>query len=165
MIFRGNHKSFHSLLNSAALDKAIIKEIGHVWALLFTIEYLQNIKNAGVVPIGVAEKISINEKRERYIKRRVTHECSFPGPSGLLVNNRFQRESLQPCFYGFCLIRILHMISAMRSKWPKKILIEKNRPGRSLPPDTCKHDNHRHGGPNQKHSLCKTSSNAMFRSL
>ena len=90
------------------------------------IESLQSIKNAEVVPLGVAEQFSINEKGERYIKRRVTHDCSFPGPSGVSVNNRVQQESLQPCFYGFCLLRILHMISAMQRRWPtKRILIGK----------------------------------------
>ena len=83
-------------------------------------------QNAGVVPLRVSEKLSIKEKGGRYIKRLVTHDCSFPGPSGLSVNNRVQRESLQPCFYGFCLIRIIHMISSMQSKWPpKRILIGK----------------------------------------
>ena len=73
-----------------------------------------------------SRKFSINENGERYIKICVTHDCSFPGPSGLLVNNQVQQESLQPCFYGFCLLSILHMISAMRSRWPtKQILIGK----------------------------------------
>ena len=54
MILRGNHKSSHSVLNSAELDKSISKEIYHGWALPLTIEYLQSIKNAGVVPLGVA---------------------------------------------------------------------------------------------------------------
>ena len=63
---------------------------------------------------------------EWYIKRRVNHDCSLPGPSGLLVNNRIQRESLQSCFYGFCLLRILHTISEMRSICPtRRILIVK----------------------------------------
>ena len=88
-----------------------------------TIESLQSIKKSGVVPLGVAEEFSINKKGGRYIKGRVTHDFSFPGPSGLSVNNRVQQESLQPCFYGFCLLRILHMISAMRSIWPTKIII------------------------------------------
>ena len=83
MILRGNHKSSQSVLNAAALNKAISKEIDHGWALPFTIESLQRIKNAGVVPLGVAEQFSINEKGERYVKIRVTHDCSFPGPSGL----------------------------------------------------------------------------------
>ena len=68
MILRGNHKYSQSVLNAAALDKAIIKEIDHGWALPLTIESLQSIKNAGVVPLGVAEQLSINEKGERYVK-------------------------------------------------------------------------------------------------
>ena len=56
----------------------------------------KSIENAGVVPLGVAEQFSINEKGERYIKIRVTHYFSFPGPAGLSVNNRVQRESFQP---------------------------------------------------------------------
>ena len=75
MILRGNHKSSHSVLESAALDKSIRKDIDHGWALPLTIESLQSTKNTGVVPLGVAEKLSINKKGERYIKRRVTHDC------------------------------------------------------------------------------------------
>ena len=123
MILRGNHKSSHSVLNSASLEKAISKDIDHGWALPLTIEYLQSIKNSGVVPLGVAEQFSINEKGERYIKRRRNHDCSFPGPSGLSVNNRVQQELLQPCFYGFCLLRILHKIYAMRCRWPTKLIL------------------------------------------
>ena len=50
MILRGNHKSSHSVLNSAALDESISKEIDHVWALPLTIESLQNIKIQGSCP-------------------------------------------------------------------------------------------------------------------
>ena len=56
MVLRGNHTSSQSVLNAAALNKAIIKEIDHGWELPLTIEYLQSIKNAGVVPLGVAEQ-------------------------------------------------------------------------------------------------------------
>ena len=75
IIIRGNNKSLQSDLNSAALDKSISKEIDYGWALPLTIDSLQNIKNVGVVPLGVAEQFSLNEKEERYIKRRVTHYC------------------------------------------------------------------------------------------
>ena len=140
MILKGNHKSSHSVLNSSELDKSISKEIHHGWSLTLTIESLQSIKNTGVVPLWVAEQFSINEKREWYIKRRVTHDCSFPGTSELSVNNRVHRESLQPCSYGFCLLRILlHMISAMKSRWKKRILTEK-KPGRIITPDTCNYN-------------------------
>ena len=60
MIVRGNHKLSHSLLNADALDKAISKNIYQICALPLTIETLQKIKNAGVVPLEVAEQFSIN---------------------------------------------------------------------------------------------------------
>ena len=75
MIFRGNHKSSYSEMNSAVLEKSISKEINQGLVLPITIKYIQNIKNSGVVPLVVAEKVSINEKGERYIKRCVTHAC------------------------------------------------------------------------------------------
>ena len=50
------------------MDKAIIKENDHGRELPLKIRSLQNIKNAGVVTLGVVEQISINEKGQRYIK-------------------------------------------------------------------------------------------------
>ena len=91
-----------------------------------TIYSIHHIKNLGVVPLGVAEKFSINKKGEHYSKRCVTHNCSFQVPSGLSVNNQVLKETLQTCFYGFCFLRILHIIAAMCIKCPsKRILIGK----------------------------------------
>ena len=124
MILRGNHKSSHSVLNSSALDKAISKEIDHEWAFPLTIYSLQSSKNAWVLSLGVAQQFSINEKGGgRYTKGRVTPDWSFPGLLGILVNKQVQQDSLQPCFYGFCLLRILHMISTMRIRWPTKVIL------------------------------------------
>ena len=106
-------------MNSYSLDKSTSKEIDHVWASPLTIKYLQNIKNSGVLPLGVVEQFSIKEKEEHYIKRRVTRDCLLTGHSGLSVSNRVQIESLKPYYYCFCLLRILHMISATRNKWQK----------------------------------------------
>ena len=39
-----------------------------------TINQFSYIKNAGVVPIRLAEQLSINEKVERYTKGHVTHD-------------------------------------------------------------------------------------------
>ena len=91
MILRGNNKLSQSVLNTAALNKAISKKIDHGWSLPLTIEYLQSIKNTGVVPLGVAEYFSINEKGERYIRICITHDCLLPGPSGLSVNKLVQQ--------------------------------------------------------------------------
>ena len=33
------------------------------------------------------------------------------------MNNQVPKDTLKPCFYGFCLLRILHTIVAMCIKW------------------------------------------------
>ena len=95
----------------------------HGWALPLIIESIFHIKYAGVVPLGVSEKLSINEKVERYTKRRVTHYCSFTGPLGLSLNKRVLKENLHLCFYRFFLLRILHVITAILLKWPSKCIL------------------------------------------
>ena len=101
MLLRGNHKLERSELNTAALEKEIDKEVEQRWALLLTVESTHCIKNEGVVPLGVSEKLSINEKIEHYTKICVTQKCSLLGPSGLSINKRVLRDKIQPCFYGF----------------------------------------------------------------
>ena len=87
------------------------------------IDSICHIKDAGVILLGVAKTITINEKGERYTKRRVTHDCSFWGPSGLSVNNQVLRDTLHLCFYGFFPLRMLQMIAAMCIKWPSKCIL------------------------------------------
>ena len=123
MLIRDNLKSEKSVLNAAALDNSTYKKIEHRWVLPLTIDSICHIKKLGVVPLGVAEKFTINKKLEHYTKIRVTHDCSFPGSSGLSVNNWLLRDTLQTCFYGSCLIKIRHMIAAMRIKWPSKRIV------------------------------------------
>ena len=123
MLLRVNHKLARSALNAEALGESIDKEVERGWALPLTIDSLPRIKNAGVVPLGVAEQFSIDKKVECYTKSLVTHNFSLPGSLGLFVNNRVLKDILQPCFYVFCLLRILRMISAMRIKYPSKIIL------------------------------------------
>ena len=52
------------------------------------------------------------------MKRRTTHDCTFPGPSGLSCNIRTISESLEPCMFGFALKRILYGIHNMRFRHP-----------------------------------------------
>ena len=77
------------------------KEVEHGWALPIKIDLVHHVKDMGVIPLGVFEKISINEKGYVYTKRRFTHDCSFQDPSGLFVNNQVPRDSLHLCTNGF----------------------------------------------------------------
>ena len=99
MILRRNHKSAKTKLNAAVLEKSMVKEVKHGWDLPLTIDLVCHINNVGAVLLGLAEHFLVNYNREKYTKMCVTHDCSFTGPSGLLVNNRVLKATTQPCFY------------------------------------------------------------------
>jgi len=113
MLSRGNHQSAKK--NIALLQKAFDKEVKRGWLLPVTVESLTKIKNVSIIPLGIADQYSINEKGERIFKQRVTHDASFPAPSGRSVNNQVIEALLQDCIYGQCLRRIIHGIHNMRA--------------------------------------------------
>ena len=124
MIARGNHKSATSKENEEYLLQNYEKEVTRGWMLPVTFECVTKIKDAGVIPAGVATQFTIDDKGNRKTKRRTTHDASFPPPSEKSINNRMFRELLTNCFYGYCLIRILHVIHIMRYTHPcMRILI------------------------------------------
>lgn len=82
MIERGNHKSCERPDLNKALKKNITKELKRGWQIPLPIPYLLELKGAGIIPMGVQDQHSINEKGERIPKPRVTHDASFPNPSG-----------------------------------------------------------------------------------
>ena len=126
MIARGNHKSATAPEVASTLLKNYTKEVEHGWMLPVTLESVAKIKGAGVIPIGVAQQQSVDEKGNRYTKFRTTHDASFPPPSEQSINDRLLKTVLYPCYYGHCLIRILHLIHKMRLTEPQvRILISK----------------------------------------
>ena len=86
--------------------------------LPITIESLKKLKGAAVIPVGVASQFSINDKGQQITKRRTTHDATFPPPSEQSINNRMIRDLLADCFFGHCLLRILHQIHIMRLTHP-----------------------------------------------
>lgn len=123
---RGNHQSSLIPENAAALDKAFTKEVQNRWALPLLPSSLKSIPNASVTPLGVAVQWTIDENRNRKLKRRTTHDCTFPGPSGLSCNLRILQDELEPCTYGHALLRFLHGIHFMRYRYPnRKIFMTK----------------------------------------
>ena len=84
----------------------------------FLKEDVMKIPNTSVIPAGVATQWTISDKGERIIKRRPTHDASRPGPSGLSVNNRCDKELLDECLIGHCLLRLLHQVHALRLLHP-----------------------------------------------
>ena len=113
-INRGNHKSATTEEGLKSINKAYDKEVKYGWQIPILPSVIKSLKNASVTPLGVATQWTINEKNERIIKRRVTHDCTFPGPSGNSANTRVPDENLEDCIYGFTLRRILHEAHQMR---------------------------------------------------
>jgi hypothetical protein len=118
MLQRGNHQSTATPENKKALTKAMDKEVRQQWAIPIHIDCITDILESSVTPLGVAVQWSINEENERILKRRTTHDCTFPGPSGLSCNKRVIEELLEPCTYGHALKRFLHGIHAIRRRHP-----------------------------------------------
>ena len=126
MINRGNHKSTQDKENSKALHKGYLKEIEHGWMIPVTIESVYHIKNAMVLPLGIVCQQTLDIHGQSTIKRRITHDCSFPTPSGTSMNINTNLDLLDECIYGHCLWRILHDIHRQRIEFPNtRILISK----------------------------------------
>jgi len=112
MLARGNHKS--AIKNIETLQKAFTKEVKKGWLLPVTIESLTKIKHLSIIPLGIADQLTIDEFGNKKPKKRVTHDASFPAPSGRSVNNTVIEGLLQDCIYGQCLRRILNCIHNLR---------------------------------------------------
>jgi len=72
------------------------------FALLLSLDVLDKIKGASIAPLGCHKHSSINALGEITPKYRLTHDQSFPGPSGFSVNNRVQKDLLPPIMFCKC---------------------------------------------------------------
>ena len=127
-IKRGNHKSASKSKNVLDfVNKQYNKEVSKGWMIPIPTEILPLLKNACVIPIGVTSQFTINERAETIQKLRLTHDCSWEGPSSFSINNRIDETKLAPLQYGRCILRVLHNLQHMRYKNPnKRILVFKH---------------------------------------
>ena len=126
MLKRGNHKSASDPENEPTLIQNYKKEVLHGWMLPVTLECIPKIKGASVIPVGVAPQFTIDANGDRQVKRRTTHDASFANQHSSSINDRMDKALLTNCFYGHCLIRMLHAIHIMRFKKPQqRILLTK----------------------------------------
>ena len=123
MIKRGNHKSAQLPTNEQSLEENYKKEVEHGWMMPITIDSIRKLEGAAVIPIGVATQSSIDANGDHYTKRRTTHDASFQPASGESINTRLRREELEPCYYGHCLLRLLHALHSMRLHDPHLVIL------------------------------------------
>ena len=116
---RENHQSASDPDNEPTLLESYEKEVTHGWMLPVTPECITKIKGASVIPVGVATQFTIDVNGDRKVKRRTTHDASFSALNSTLINDRMHRDLLINCFYGHCLICILHTVHRMRFTIPQ----------------------------------------------
>ena len=142
MIIRGNHKSSQSVLNAAALNKSISKEIDHGWALPLKIESLQSIKNAGVVP-HMSGRTILNKWEGGTLHQNMCNPWLLIPRPLKTVGKQLSPTGVTPTMllwflpaqdYTHDLCNAKQMANKTNTYW-------KNRPGRSLLPDTRKRKN------------------------
>jgi hypothetical protein len=113
---RGNHKS--SSKHKDSMDRIILEDVIRGFTLPLPIDIIFNIPNASLAPLGCVKQESINEKGIKVPKFRLTHDQSFPGPSGLSVNLRVKKDQLPNIMYSHVLLRTIHYICSIRQRHP-----------------------------------------------
>ena len=117
-IKRGNHKSADDPSRKTIVRSKYKSELEAAWMIPIPVSYIEHIKDAEVIPIGLAFQKTINENGDIIDKERLTHDLSFPTESGTSINLRTIDDLLTECIYGQCLRRILHRIHSMRLHFP-----------------------------------------------
>jgi len=121
---RGNHKS--AVVNCDLVRKLLLDDVVHGFSLPLQTDCIYEVKNASLAPLGVQFQRTIDEHGATIPKYRMTHDQTFPGPSGKSVNLRIDKSKLPPCVYGHVLKRLTHYIVDQRAKHPdKRILLGK----------------------------------------
>ena len=123
-IAQGNNKSTKG--HDKLIQSKYKTEVERGWMMPIPLQAINSIEGIGITPIGIANQTTLNEKGEVIGKKRITHDCSRPGASGLSINNRVDETLLEECRFGLCLLRILYQIHQLRVENPKtRILISK----------------------------------------
>ena len=121
----GNHKGVSKF--PAFYRQLNIDDIQHGYSIPIPRQDILKIPDALVCPMNVVEQLTISASGELIDKQRACHDLSFPAEtSQLSVNSRVIEEELPQCMFGYCLLRLIHYISALRQQFPSTpILIQK----------------------------------------
>ena len=119
MVEQGNHKSATIPEHVEVVRKTYQKEIARGWVIPIPLPTLFQLRHADMTPIGIATQFTVNEAGEKILKKRLTHDFSFPVASGTSVNIEHVDNAMEECLYGYCFKRILHRIHALRIQYPE----------------------------------------------
>ena len=129
LLARGNHKSAQD--EPEQIDRLLQKEVHHGFALPIPVEVVEKIKGSSVQPLGLAKQWGLTANGSRKVKYRMTQDLSYSltkTPEGLPVsiNSRIDMSAYAEMIFGWCLLRIIHLIVSLRFHYPlTRVLISK----------------------------------------
>jgi hypothetical protein len=129
LLARGNHKSAKD--EPEQIERLLKKEVDHGFAIPVPIDVVSRIKNSSVQPLGLAKQFGLSSDGTRKIKYRMTQDLSYSHTKtakGLpvSVNSRIDMDAYPEMIFGWCLLRIIHLIISLRLHYPQtRILISK----------------------------------------
>jgi hypothetical protein len=116
----GNHK--RASQKPDLLKKLISDDIPYSYGLVIPRGKIPYLPNARLAPMNIRMQFTLDEGGEIVDKEWLTHNQSFKWQSGLSVNKRVIRESLQNCMYGRYLMRLFCWIVAARRNFPNALI-------------------------------------------
>ena len=73
--------------------------------------------------MNIMHQFTLNTSGDIVDKERLTDDQSFTWQSGTSVDSRVDKDKLQRCMYGHCIMRLLCWIVAARCKYPNKPIV------------------------------------------
>jgi hypothetical protein len=114
---RGNHKSVGDEIEK--VRTLLTKDVTHGFTVPLPVVCVPQIKGAMIQPLGVVKQWALNEKGTRVAKFRLTQDLSFSlDARDHSVNGRVDLQRYPEMVYGWCMPRILHLVSALRTQYP-----------------------------------------------
>ena len=122
---RGNHRS--AVENMEEIRSLLSGDVRRGFVLPFRADAILNIKGLHLQPGGMVRQLSLKADGSRQPKNRFTHDLSFSITSNdASVNARVDMSKHPEMVYGWCLLRLLHYVAALRVRHPKvRIFISK----------------------------------------
>ena len=124
LLDRGNHKSANDEIErvSALLEK----DVKHGFTIPLPASIVPFLPGAAVQPLGVVAQWTVESDGTRVVKHRLTQDLSFSsnktGPERS-VNSRVDMTAYPEMIYGWCLPRILHFVTSLRTRHPHTIIL------------------------------------------
>ena len=114
---RGNHKS--AVQNMDEVRALLIGDVRRGFVLPMKASAIFNVRRLHLQPGGMVRQLSLKADGSRQPKSRFTHDLSFSITSNdASVNARVDMSKHPEMVYGWCLLRLINYIAALRVRHP-----------------------------------------------